>query len=201
MKRLFIAIIISFLSLSVSYCQEPKQSPSILNAKNNGEARARQDISRGTKRILYYGKPWSVGKPLVDEESGLPIEILAGCDVTPEFAAETDSYNKVMRENAKKEVSRMPGLVMAKAGNSEDWGPSYVPGMEHGPAERATSIAFGKAEAFMSRQTFAKEFAKRACSGSASEVRFSLLSDKTGHTYGVVKVDPNGQCSWLGIKK
>ena len=53
-------------------------------------------------KILYYGKPWSHGKPLVDEESGLPIEIVAGCCARPEFVEETGAYNKTMRQEIKK---------------------------------------------------------------------------------------------------
>jgi len=66
-----------------------------------GIARAKADIAEGTMQILYYGKPWSQGKPLVDDQSGLPIKIVAGCCVTPEFVKETNAYNDIMRKKAK----------------------------------------------------------------------------------------------------
>jgi hypothetical protein len=203
MKTIYLIIIISFLLMSISYGRGPNPSPAILNANNKGEMRARQDIQEGKNRILYYGKPWSEGKPLIDDESGLPITIMEGCDITPEFAAETEAYNKVMRENAKKNRDLLSiALLPAKAKNADDWGPAYVAGMENGPASIATSTAFGKAAKFMSQQPFAKEFAKMPCAGSAVVVEFALLSDITGRTRGVVKVnEKSGKCSWLGIKK
>lgn len=52
-------------------------------------------------QILYFGKPWSQGMPLVDDDSGLPVKIVAGCCVSKDFMEETDAYNRVMREAAK----------------------------------------------------------------------------------------------------
>lgn len=73
----------------------------LAEAKQKGEDRAKADITTGTMQILYYGQPWSMGKPLVDDETQLPIKIVAGCCVMPEFVAETDAYNSVMRQAAK----------------------------------------------------------------------------------------------------
>lgn len=70
-----------------------------LSPAERGVLRAREDIAKGKRRILYYGKPWSVGKPLIDDASGLPVEIVEGCDVTREFAEETDAYNSTMRNS------------------------------------------------------------------------------------------------------
>jgi len=53
-------------------------------------------------QILYYGKPWSVGKPLIDEATGLPVKIVSGCCVTEEFVEEIDAYNRRMREEVLK---------------------------------------------------------------------------------------------------
>jgi HEAT repeat protein len=78
--------------------------------EQKGRERAAADIKAGTPRILYYGKPWSLGKPLVDEASRLPVELVAGCDVMPEFVAETDAYNAAMRQWAK---SRPAGAAPA----------------------------------------------------------------------------------------
>lgn len=86
-----------------------------------------------------------------------------------------------------------------------DWGPAYVPGMEHGPASREHSIAAQKAEAFVARQKFAGQYAKRACAVAGSDpidVSFALLSDRTGKTRGIVSVSSKtGECSWLGDKE
>jgi hypothetical protein len=86
-----------------------QKAPAVPKASQNttpagkGIARAHQDMAKGTIRILYYGKPWSADKPLVDDESGLPVEIVKGCVVTEEFVQETDAYNRAMREAAKQE--------------------------------------------------------------------------------------------------
>ncbi|MFZ2654338.1 MAG: hypothetical protein WAX69_05440 [Victivallales bacterium] len=83
-----------------------KDSKKLINFKEKGIARAKEDIANGKMKILYYGKPWSQGKPLVDDNSGLPIEIVSGCSVTPEFQEETDSYNDTMRKKAKEKLSQ-----------------------------------------------------------------------------------------------
>jgi hypothetical protein len=70
-------------------------------AEDKGRARAAEDIRAGKPHIAYYGKPWSAGRPLIDESSGLRVEIVEGCVVTGEFVAETDAYNAAMREWAK----------------------------------------------------------------------------------------------------
>ena len=59
-------------------------------------------------QILYYGKPWSMEKSLVDDQSQLPVKIVTGCSVTPEFVAETDAYNAVMREAARVKKEKAP---------------------------------------------------------------------------------------------
>ncbi len=75
---------------------EKSESPS-----QRGERIARADLAKGTMQILYFGKPWSRGRPLVDDDSGLPVRIVAGCCVGKDFVDETDAYNHVMREAAK----------------------------------------------------------------------------------------------------
>ena len=67
-------------------------------AKERGAASAAKDIKAGKLRVLYFGKPWSVGRPLVDDVTGYPVEIVAGCSVTEEFVAEVEAYNNAMRE-------------------------------------------------------------------------------------------------------
>lgn len=101
-----ILILIGILAVPQwGFCQT--HSPAVQGTNNlaeatqKGEAQAKADISKGISQILYYGKPWSEGKPLVDEQSQLPVKIVAGCDVTREFVAETDAYNAVMSQTAK----------------------------------------------------------------------------------------------------
>jgi antitoxin component YwqK of YwqJK toxin-antitoxin module len=73
-----------------------------LSPKQWAVQRAKEDIAGGKKRILYIGKPWSVGKPLIDEASGLPVEIIAGCTETGELDEKVDAYNEAMRASARK---------------------------------------------------------------------------------------------------
>ena len=67
-------------------------------AKLQGAATATKDIKAGELRILYFGEPWSNGKPLVDKATGYRVQIVAGCLVTSQFVAEVDAYNKTMRD-------------------------------------------------------------------------------------------------------
>ena len=69
----------------------------IAAAKERGAATASKDIKTGTLRIFYFGKPWSVGKPLVDDATGYRVQILGGCDVTSPFVAEVEAYNSAIR--------------------------------------------------------------------------------------------------------
>lgn len=93
------------------------------------------------------------------------------------------------------------GLHHPEPANPQDWGPAYVPGMEFGPAEVHLSVAFGQAEAFLAKQPFAKQYAKRACSGGGGrfvDVHFALLSDPSGRTQGTVRVETHtGDCVWV----
>ena len=73
----------------------------VVSPKEKGIMRAKKDIAANKMKILYYGKPWSHGKPLIDDESGLPVEIVAGCCITPALWEETDAYNKTMRQEMK----------------------------------------------------------------------------------------------------
>ena len=78
-----------------------KNPQKVVSPKERGIMRAKKDIGDGKMKIFHYGKPWSQGKPLVDSESGLPVEIVAGCCVRPEFVEETRAYNKTMRQEIK----------------------------------------------------------------------------------------------------
>ena len=67
-------------------------------AKIQGAATATKDIKAGELRILYFGQPWSNGKPLVDEATGYRVQIVAGCIVSNQFVAEVEAYNKTMHD-------------------------------------------------------------------------------------------------------
>jgi hypothetical protein len=91
----------------------------LAEARQKGEARAKADMAKGTMQILYYGKPWSVGKPLVDDQSGLPVIIVEGCCVMPDFVAEAQAYNAAMRQRAK-EKKEKNSANQASHGTIED---------------------------------------------------------------------------------
>ena len=67
-------------------------------AKGQGAETAAQDIKAGVFRILYYGKPFPTGEPLVDAATGYRTQIVAGCIVSGQFVAEADAYNQAMRD-------------------------------------------------------------------------------------------------------
>lgn len=58
-------------------------SPAAVEAAGKrGSATAAADIQAGRPVVLYYGKPWSAGNPLVDDCTGLKVEVVGGCGVT-----------------------------------------------------------------------------------------------------------------------
>lgn len=63
-----------------------------------GRELAEADIATGERRILYYGRPWSEGKALIDDESGLKVVIATGCVVTRDFVKLVEAYNTAMRD-------------------------------------------------------------------------------------------------------
>ena len=74
-------------------------------ARKQGAATAAKDIKAGKLRILYYGKPLRVDLFPTDEETGYPVQVVAGCIVSGAFIAEADAYNRAMREWASKQKS------------------------------------------------------------------------------------------------
>jgi hypothetical protein len=77
--------------------ESPISSTSISNDNSPAAVAAAKDIKAGTLRILYFGKPWSAGKPLVDDGTGYRVQVLAGCVVTEPFVAEVEAYNSAVR--------------------------------------------------------------------------------------------------------
>ena len=67
-------------------------------ARECGATSAAKDIKAGAFRILYFGIPWAVGKPLVDEATGYRVQVVEGCVVGTAFAAEVNAYNNAMRD-------------------------------------------------------------------------------------------------------
>jgi hypothetical protein len=78
---------------AVDYCPA-----AVERAAKRGGTTAAADIKAGCPIILYYGKPWSVGKPLVDDGTALPVEIVGGCDAAAAFVAEVAAYNAAIRD-------------------------------------------------------------------------------------------------------
>lgn len=108
MKVSILALVIAFAAVSVFAADESPitsqeisadNSPAaVATAKERGTATAAKDITAGTFRILYFGEPWSVGKPFVDDATGYRIQIIGGCVVTTPFVAEVEAYNSAMRD-------------------------------------------------------------------------------------------------------
>ena|ERR1700712_3850047 len=67
------------------------------SARRRGAEKAAADINAGRAVILYYGEPWSGGKPLFDDATGLPVQIVGGCDVSEVFVSEVEAYNNAVR--------------------------------------------------------------------------------------------------------
>ena len=67
-------------------------------SQERGTASAEKDIKAGTFRILYFGIPWPVNKPLVDKATGYRVQVVGGCVAGTTFAAEVNAYNGVMRD-------------------------------------------------------------------------------------------------------
>lgn len=108
MKAFFLAILAAFSGVALRAADESPIVSQRISADNNpaavaaakerGAATAAKDIKAGTLRILYYGIPWSVGRPLVDDATGFRVQIIGGCTVTTPFSAEVQAYNDAMRE-------------------------------------------------------------------------------------------------------
>lgn len=98
-----------------------------------GRKCALSDIKAANPRILYYGQPWSFGKPLIDDATGLPIRVVAGCVVTSEFSREVDAYNTTVREWAKEHLT-----MTVQAGEAE-FG-EIVNGLQVGLSLRAVAM-------------------------------------------------------------
>ncbi len=69
----------------------------VKKARERGAATAARDIKDGRPVILYYGRPWSQGKPLVDDATKLPVVVVGGCVVSEVFVAEVEAYNTAIR--------------------------------------------------------------------------------------------------------
>ena len=69
----------------------------------SGRTFADADIKSGINRILYFGLPWSAGKPLIDKDTGYPVYIAAGCLVGKDFTLLVSAYNLTMRKQFQKQ--------------------------------------------------------------------------------------------------
>lgn len=83
-------------------------------AAQTGAETAAKDIQAGVFRILYYGKPYSADKPLVDDATRFRVQVIGGCEVTPPFVAEVKAYNDAMRQWQAKHPQNIAKPVSAK---------------------------------------------------------------------------------------
>lgn len=72
-----------------------------LTPQEKGIYDAELDVNNGKFEIHYFGKPWSMGKPLIDDKTGLPIKIVDGCAVTQDFIDYNNAYNETVIKAAK----------------------------------------------------------------------------------------------------
>jgi len=68
-----------------------KGAEAVKKARERGAATAAGDIKAGRPVILYYGKPWSQGKPLVDDATKLRVVVVGGCFASVVFVAEVEA--------------------------------------------------------------------------------------------------------------
>ena len=106
MKTTFLAALLGLSALQSSGEETRVKSPTISSenskeaialASKQGIETAKKDIKAGTPVILYFGKPWSQNKPLIDESTGLKVQIVGGSVVTQCFVAEVKGYNSTVR--------------------------------------------------------------------------------------------------------
>ena len=76
---------------------------------NEGRVYAEADLRRGLTRVLYYGKPWSQGKPFIDDETKYPVMIADGCVVGKDFVSFVGEYNRAMKEHFQKTANAPQG--------------------------------------------------------------------------------------------
>ncbi len=90
-----------------------------------GRMYANADIRRGLTRVLYYGPPWSQGKPFIDDDTKYPVMIADGCVVGKDFRSFVGEYNRAMKEHFQKTAKRSKGSGLFDGGFSFDRGFSY----------------------------------------------------------------------------
>lgn len=85
--------------VTLQFLRQLERNSGAATVAETGRAFAEAAIGSGINRILYYGPPWSDGKPLIDEETGYPVTITSGCFVTKDFTLLLNEYNLAMREH------------------------------------------------------------------------------------------------------
>lgn len=87
------------VDMTLQFLRNLRPDPAIEKPVELGRKYANADIGGDLKRVLYFGKPWSQGKPLIDDESDYPITITAGCTISREFVDFVDGYNAAVRSH------------------------------------------------------------------------------------------------------
>ena len=85
--------------VTLQFLRKLESNSKVATPAETGRAFAEADIGSGINRILYYGKPWSDGKPLIDDETGYPVTVISDCIVTKAFTLLVEEYNLAMREH------------------------------------------------------------------------------------------------------
>lgn len=85
--------------VTLQFLRRLRPDSTVPTPAQSGRTFAEADIKSGINRILYYGKPWSAGKPLIDEDTGYPVHITAGCVVTKDFMLLVNEYNLTMKKH------------------------------------------------------------------------------------------------------
>jgi hypothetical protein len=88
--------------VTLQFLRKLESNSHLATPAETGRAFAEADIGSGINRILYYGKPWSEGKPLIDDQTGYPVTVISGCIVTKAFTLLVEEYNLAMREHFRK---------------------------------------------------------------------------------------------------
>jgi hypothetical protein len=88
--------------VTLQFLRQLERNASAATPAKTGRAFAEADIGSGINRVLYYGPPWSDGKPLIDNETGYPVTVISGCIVTKAFTLLVEEYNLAMREHFQK---------------------------------------------------------------------------------------------------
>jgi hypothetical protein len=113
------------VDVALQFLRNLRPDTAIVKPAELARTHAAIDIRSDLKRVLYYGKPWSQGKALIDEETGYPITVAAGCAVTKDFVDFVEGYNATVREYFRKhETGSTRGPASTRQSHASNAAPS-----------------------------------------------------------------------------